>query len=208
MRRTRIEVPNFKPLDKVRKVYVATCADADLVAKRLRELEAERPHAVERDKETFAKALAKSGIDAKDPGTPEVDKLGVKIASERRRLEAANVEVATAEANVVAEVGRNRMTYLRQLDEQIAVADKVYGECVEKLLAARTEQDELRRLCLTVSRFPDPVKLSRVARPLAAIRKVNGLPVTGAELAAALREDVDGSKPNTMPRAEAVSDAA
>jgi hypothetical protein len=102
-------------------------------------LPAERPRAVERDREVFAKALAKGGIDAKDPGTPEVDKLDVKIASERRRLEAANVEVATGEANVVAEVEHNRMTYLRQLDEQIAAADKAYGEAVEQLLAARTE---------------------------------------------------------------------
>jgi hypothetical protein len=199
MRRTRIEIPNLKPLDKLRRGYEAKFADRQLVVNRLRDLEAERPRAVERDKETFAKAIAKGGIDAKDPGTPEVDKLDVKIASERRRLEAAEAEVATAEGNVVAEVEHNRMTYLRQIDEQITAADKVYGERVEQLLTARTEQDELRRLRLTITRFPDPVKTSTVARPLATVKKVNGQPLTGGELAAALREDASPGEPVRVP---------
>jgi hypothetical protein len=208
----RLELPDVPALRKEAKIYREMLAERDAASRRLRELESERPAAKRKDQEAFGQAILKSGPAARDPGAKASDKLESEIADVRARRDAADFAVDRAEESLLAAIDAKRDSLLRDTDKNLQAVGDDYRDCVEKLLEVRQRRDQLESLRFWVQGFPhQTTQLSTRPRSVAGIKKQSGQPVTGAELAAALREDAaetPAPKANVMPRPEVVSDAA
>lgn len=209
--RVRLQLPDIPALRKETKLYREMLAERDAASRRLRELEAERPEAKQRDKETFGAAILKTGSAARDPGQKHTDKLESEIAQVRSRRDAADFALDQAEERLLSALDAKRDSLLRESEKNMRAVDDEYRDCVERLLDVRQRRDQLGSLRYWMQAFPyETTQLSTRSRPVAGIRKVNGQPITGAELAQALRDDVGDPKPkaNTMPIPEAGDAAA
>jgi hypothetical protein len=125
----------------------------------------------------------------------------------------ADFAVDRAEESLLAAIDAKRDSLLRDTDKNLQAVGDDYRDCVEKLLEVRQRRDQLGSLRFWIEGFPhQTTQLSTRPRSVAGIKKQNGQPVTGVELAAALREDAaetPAPKANTMPiPPELVSDAA
>jgi hypothetical protein len=200
------DLPDLAPLRREMDKYREMSAELDSARRRVGELEASRPHAKQVDRAAFAKVLLQKGAKASDQPATEQARLEEEIAKAQTRREAFETALDVAEAKLIEAVKAKRAEMLRDVDGSLAKVGRDYAGAAEKLLALRTQRDELQNVRAWVVGFPEKVVEVRTnSRPFYGIKTMHGSPVSGAVFAKALREDVDDPKPkaNVMPIPEA-----
>jgi len=169
--------------------YQRLQAEHHKAAATLDELLAARPAAIERDRESYAKAI-RDGKD--DPGEAALGKLSTKITAAHRRAEAIAVATRAVAADIAALVDRRRSELLRDADRAVAEDYGTLRDAVAAWEAARARLYARKALRSWVQGFPRQSKYVPAAAPgIRALIGPNGDSVTFEELAQALRVDAE-----------------
>ncbi|MBA3431386.1 MAG: hypothetical protein H0U16_07885 [Actinobacteria bacterium] len=137
------------------------------------------------DRDAFARAL-KAGKD--DPGTSAAEAVADEIEQSKRKLEAFDVAIRQAEADVVQAVEANRTKWAGDAGEGVDAARGEFLVAVAKLEVASEKLAEAQALETWVKGFPHSAKSVRVVQsPVEGLRKPSGESYLVPEVVAALR---------------------
>ena len=134
------------------KEYRRTVAEWKATLIRQRNLEEDRPKAVERDRKALAKAIKEGGPEL---GAKNVEKLDMELAACRRRLDAIDDLLAEAEAAVEAAVEAHRDAWAAQAEDEKERARGEALQALEALSERLTMVSKVSRVEYWVRGFPD-----------------------------------------------------
>jgi hypothetical protein len=194
--RVQIEVPHTKwaELEEARGVYDSLLKERKVTTQRRGALIKDRDSAIERDRVALAKAIKDGGA---DPGDKHVEKIEKEIAACTRRLEALEIALDDAEAELIDVVDTNRDSWAEQVEETMGAAYEEYAKVVESLIEKRTAISRSWALARWVRFFPDGELSYRPRFSLvAALQAPHGDPYTFDQVLDALR--TDAQKPESI----------
>jgi hypothetical protein len=167
-------------------------AEHQAAAQRLFDLEEARHLAVEADSAAYAVAIrAKKS----DPGPVATKKADADLIDRRRRVDALEKAVSSAEADLLAVVELHRSKWSTLLDQQAEEAQQAYSAAVEAVEVSRRRLCEVRATTGWLSGFPGRLGYKGPVPGVAGLIARHGDAYSWPEVLAALRADAAGLRP-------------
>jgi hypothetical protein len=161
-------------------------------AQRLHDLEEARHLAVEADSTAYAVAIRAAKA---DPGPVATKKADAALIDHRRRVDALEKAVGSAESDLLAAVERHRSRWLAELDQQAGEAQTAYADAVEAVEVSRRRLCEVRATTGWLSGFPGRPVYKGATPGVAGLVARHGDGYSWPEVIAALRADAAGLRP-------------
>ena len=132
--------------------YRRLVADRHLAQTKLGKLENERRRAVEADRLALARALREG---AKDPGDTKVEQIDQEMANTRRTIEALEVAIEEAEADLITLVDEHQAEWLEQQERTVSHVSEEYSGAIRLLMGARDKLASAVALQRFLRTFPE-----------------------------------------------------
>jgi ribosomal 50S subunit-associated protein YjgA (DUF615 family) len=167
---------------------------------RLGKLENDRARALEADRRALAKALRQGG---EDPGDKKIKEIDRKLAETRRTIEALEIAIYEAEADLVGVVDEHQSEWLENTTDEIAQVAQEYLVAVEAIEAAREKLISSVALKRFLHTFPEH-GYQPGHWPVYGLIGRNEEPFRWDQVTEALRKDAEvATKPPREPQPEA-----
>lgn len=158
----RLPQTDWPPLQKAVATYDRLREEQNVTQRRVYDLTQELERSREKDRQTYAKAIA-AGKD--DPGTPAEDKTRGEHHDAQRRLEALGLAVENAERALVDVVDEHRENWTDEAGGEVEQARQEFANAVEAVAAAAEKLAERRGALRWLRKFPDEQASVRVVHP-------------------------------------------
>lgn len=178
----------WEEFETAAKAYRELVAERNVTSRRVGALENDRQRAIHQDRDALARAIREG---KPDPGNKKIEQIEKEAEACRRRVEALDLALDTAESELIDILDEHRRDWAEEVRDEVVEAQTAFAESVEALDAARRKVTSKFSLLYWLEGFPETETTYRVRPPLVTLKGQNGELYWFADVVEALRKDAE-----------------